>query len=78
MSATPWSPGSASLAPNGLGAEAYWAATLAGAAVSGRISRFDPTGYPVRLAGEVRGFDAAEYCAQPAHPADRPLDASWR
>ncbi|MEW2380549.1 ketosynthase chain-length factor [Micromonospora sp. NPDC047707] len=48
-------------APNGLGTEAYWAATLAGRSGIGRISRFDPTGYPVRLAGEVHDFDAAAH-----------------
>ncbi|MER7457035.1 ketosynthase chain-length factor [Micromonospora sp. NPDC126480] len=48
-------------APNGLGTEAYWAATLAGRSGIDRISRFDPTGYPVRLAGEVRDFDAAAH-----------------
>ncbi|MDM4718160.1 ketosynthase chain-length factor [Micromonospora sp. WMMA1363] len=48
-------------APNGLGTEAYWAATLAGRSGIDRISRFDPAGYPVRLAGEVRGFDAAAH-----------------
>ncbi|NJP33340.1 ketosynthase chain-length factor [Micromonospora thermarum] len=48
-------------APNGLGTEAYWAATLAGRSGIGRISRFDPTGYPVRLAGEVRDFDAGTH-----------------
>jgi act minimal PKS chain-length factor (CLF/KS beta) len=48
-------------APTGLGVEAYWAATRAGATGIGRITRFDPAGYPARLAGEVRGFDAHEH-----------------
>ncbi|WP_430790357.1 ketosynthase chain-length factor [Actinoplanes sp. G11-F43] len=45
-------------APNGLGTEDYWAATLAGRSGIGVITRFDPAGYPVRLAGEVDGFTA--------------------
>lgn len=45
-------------APTGLGLEAYWAATLAGHNAIGRITRFDPAGYPARLAGELPGFDA--------------------
>jgi minimal PKS chain-length factor (CLF/KS beta) len=48
-------------APNGLGTEAYWSATLEGRSGIGPISRFDATGYPVRLAGEVSGFEAAEH-----------------
>ncbi|MFD8526731.1 ketosynthase chain-length factor [Streptosporangium canum] len=48
-------------APNGLGTEAYWAATLEGRSGIGPISRFDPAGYPVRVAGEVRDFTAAEH-----------------
>jgi thioesterase domain-containing protein len=47
-------------APNGLGTEEYWSATLAGRTGIGRITRFDPERYPVRLAGEVPGFAAAE------------------
>ncbi|MEV4188868.1 beta-ketoacyl synthase N-terminal-like domain-containing protein, partial [Streptosporangium canum] len=48
-------------APNGLGTEAYWAATLEGRSGIGPISRFDPAGYPVRVAGEVSDFTAAEH-----------------
>lgn len=48
-------------APNGLGAEQYWAATVAGKSGIARVSRFDPSGYPSQLAGEVPGFEAAEH-----------------
>jgi act minimal PKS chain-length factor (CLF/KS beta) len=48
-------------APNGLGVEEYWAATLAGTSGIGRLSRFDPSSYPATLAGEVAGFDAAAH-----------------
>ncbi len=49
------------LAPTGVGAEAHWAATAAGTAAIGPISRFDASTYPVRLAGEITGFDPAEH-----------------
>ena len=44
--------------PTGIGVEAHWSAVLAGKSAISRIERFDPSGYPVRLAGEVPGFDA--------------------
>ncbi|GAB2898212.1 ketosynthase chain-length factor [Streptomyces mayteni] len=48
--------GLAVLAPNGLGTEPYWAATLAGRGGLAEITRFDARGYPARLAGEIDDF----------------------
>jgi act minimal PKS chain-length factor (CLF/KS beta) len=48
-------------APNGLGMREYWAATCSGTSGIGRITRFDPTPYPARLAGQVPGFEAARH-----------------
>ncbi|GHF22108.1 ketosynthase chain-length factor [Streptomyces morookaense] len=45
-------------APTGIGVEAHWSAVLAGKSAIAAIERFDASGYPVRLAGEVPGFDA--------------------
>ncbi|MFI6847836.1 ketosynthase chain-length factor [Kitasatospora sp. NPDC050467] len=47
-------------APTGIGVEAHWAAVLAGKSGIERITRFDPEPYPVRFAGEVTGFSAAD------------------
>ncbi|GAA1262242.1 ketosynthase chain-length factor [Kitasatospora nipponensis] len=47
-------------APTGIGVEAHWAAVLAGKSGIDLITRFDPTPYPVRYAGEVSGFSAEE------------------
>lgn len=49
--------GFAVAAPNGLGTSEFWSATLRGASGIAPITRFDPSSYPVRLAGEIRGFD---------------------
>lgn len=48
------------VAPTGIGARRHWEAVLAGKSGLGRITRFDPSGYPVRVAGEVAGFEAKE------------------
>ncbi|MEV6613295.1 ketosynthase chain-length factor [Streptomyces sp. NPDC051051] len=48
-------------APNGLGTADYWAATLGAKSGIGRITRFDPTRYPARLAGQIPGFEDAEH-----------------
>jgi minimal PKS chain-length factor (CLF/KS beta) len=48
-------------APTGLGLADYWAATLAGQNGIGPVRRFDASGYPCSLAGEVPGFDPASH-----------------
>ncbi|RSM85676.1 ketosynthase chain-length factor [Kibdelosporangium aridum] len=48
-------------APTGLGVEEYWRATLAGQSGIRRITRFDPSPYPSKLAGEIVGFAADEH-----------------
>ena len=43
--------------PLGLDAPSTWEAMLAGRSGIDTIAAFDPSDYPVRIAGEVRGFD---------------------
>jgi act minimal PKS chain-length factor (CLF/KS beta) len=47
--------------PNGLGADAYWKSVLEGRSGIGRLSRFDPAGYPATLAAEIRDFESDEH-----------------
>ncbi|MER7770503.1 ketosynthase chain-length factor [Kitasatospora sp. NPDC096140] len=49
------------VAPNGVGTDEHWDATIATRSGLGTISRFDPTPYPVRVGGEVAAFAAAEH-----------------
>jgi len=48
-------------APNGLGTEAFWKATLGGISGIGPLDTFDTRGYPLRVAGLIRDFVAAEH-----------------
>jgi act minimal PKS chain-length factor (CLF/KS beta) len=52
------------VAPNGTGTQAWWEATLKGTSGIGPITLFDPSAYPARLAGEVKGFTATDYIDQ--------------
>lgn len=61
MSATAVVTGAGVVAPNGLGTRDYWSATLNGSGGIRRISRFDPSAYPSRLAGEVQGFSPVDH-----------------
>lgn len=49
------------VAPSGIGADAHWKSVLDGDSKLGRITRFDPSSYPVTLAGEVPEFDVEDY-----------------
>lgn len=44
------------ISPLGVGTEATWEGLIAGRSGIGPITRFDATGYPVRIAGEVKDF----------------------
>ena len=46
------------VAPTGIGIEEHWQSVLGGKSGLGRITRFDPSGYPVTVGGEVSGFEA--------------------
>ena len=49
------------VAPNGVGKDAFWGACVRGSSGVGPIASFDATGYPVRVAAEVKNFDVADY-----------------
>jgi minimal PKS chain-length factor (CLF/KS beta) len=47
------------IAPNGIGTEAFWKAVLMGTSVLGTITREGCADLPLRIAGQVAGFDPA-------------------
>ncbi|MFC8538896.1 beta-ketoacyl synthase N-terminal-like domain-containing protein [Streptomyces sp. NPDC057249] len=59
-------------APGGVGTETWWSAVLRGRRAIGPVTRFDASGYPAVLAGEVTGFeDAAHVPAKLLPQTDR-------
>lgn len=50
-------------APNGLGKDKFWAATLRGESGIGTVQRFDVSKYPSKLGGELTDFDPGEFLA---------------
>ena len=45
----------------GIGTQASWQALLAGQCGIDRITHFDPAGFAVQIAGEVKGFDPLQF-----------------
>ncbi len=53
--------GIGAITPVGNDVATFWDSLVRGRSGIARIARFDPTGYETQVAGEVRGFDAAQY-----------------
>ena len=53
--------GIGAVSPNGIGREAFWAATKAGISGVKSIAHFDASAFVVRVAGEVSGFDEMRF-----------------
>ena len=53
--------GLGAMTPLGTSVDTVWQRVCRGESGIGPITRFDSTGYPARIAGEVRDFDAAKY-----------------
>jgi 3-oxoacyl-[acyl-carrier-protein] synthase II len=49
------------VAPNGTGKESFWSACVNGRSGVGPIHCFDASGHPIRVAGEVLGFDVSPF-----------------
>ncbi len=49
------------ISPLGLTVDESWGNMLAGKSGAGRVTQFDPTGYPSTIAAEVKGFNPEDY-----------------
>jgi 3-oxoacyl-[acyl-carrier-protein] synthase II len=49
------------IAPNGIGKKEYWEASLSGTSGIDRLTRFDSSSYPTKIAGEVNHFTPTNY-----------------
>ena len=53
--------GLGAVTPIGLNIEEFWQGLVQGKNGVGKITAFDPTNFPVKLAAEVKGFNAEKY-----------------
>jgi 3-oxoacyl-[acyl-carrier-protein] synthase II len=53
--------GMGAITPVGNSVSDFWESCLRGKSGIGFLTRFDPSGYPVHIAGEVKGFDPHDY-----------------
>ncbi|MGH9632346.1 MAG: beta-ketoacyl-[acyl-carrier-protein] synthase family protein, partial [Bryobacteraceae bacterium] len=60
--------GIGAVSPNGIGREDFWRATQSGVSGVSRISRFDPDGFLVQVAGQVNGFEEDQYVSAKDRP----------
>jgi 3-oxoacyl-[acyl-carrier-protein] synthase II len=49
------------VAPNGIGLDSFWNSLVAGKSGVAPITHFDPVDHPVKIAGEVKGFNLRDY-----------------
>jgi 3-oxoacyl-[acyl-carrier-protein] synthase II len=56
--------GIGAVSPNGIGREAFWAATRQGKSGVRRIQAFDPSPFAVQIAGEVVDFEPQRYVSE--------------
>jgi 3-oxoacyl-[acyl-carrier-protein] synthase II len=49
------------VSPFGVGVEPFWGGLKSGRSAIGRITHFDPSGYPCQIAGQVPGFEPQRY-----------------
>ncbi len=49
------------VSPFGTGVEPFWEGLTAGRSAIGRITRFDPSGYPCQIAGQVADFEPQRF-----------------
>ncbi len=49
------------LCPVGIGEDEVWSNIVSGKSGIGMVTKFDTEGYPCRIAGEVKGFDPADF-----------------
>jgi 3-oxoacyl-[acyl-carrier-protein] synthase II len=49
------------ISPVGVGKTNYWNSLVSGVSGIGRITHFDPTGFDVQIAAEVKGFDVTNW-----------------
>jgi len=66
------------VAPNGVGKDAFWSACQEGHSGVGPIRSFDASSYPIKIAGEVIGFDVGPYLPDEHKKSQKVMSRSTR
>ena len=53
--------GMGAVTPIGIGVETYWNSLISGVCGIGPLNRLDTADLPVKIGGEIRDFDPAQY-----------------
>ncbi len=57
--------GLGAVAPNGVGVQAFWEATVAGRSGVSYIESFDTSGHSLKIGGEIKNWDLTPYLSEP-------------
>lgn len=49
------------IAPNGCDLESFWKSVVQGESAAGKVTRFDTSNVPTKIAAEIKGFDCGRY-----------------
>lgn len=66
------------VAPNGIGKEEFWNACVKGSSGVSRISSFDVSSFPIKIAGEIKNFDPTPYIPDTARKSLKIMNRATR
>jgi 3-oxoacyl-[acyl-carrier-protein] synthase II len=66
------------VAPNGIGKDEFWSACVEGRSGVTRITSFDASSFPIKIAGEIKNFDPSPYIPDAARKSLKIMNRATR